>query len=375
MKVPFNRPISLDRFSDFGVEIKKLDSYGGNGPVSRLVEEELRQLLGLRTFMTSSCTQAIDLSLLALDLEKDDEIIMPSFNFTSAPAVVASYGAKPIFVDIDIKNLNINVPEIEEAISQKTKAVLVINYGGNPCDWENLAKLLNPLNIPIIEDNAHGLGGSFNGKPLGSFGTMSCHSFHYTKNIHCGEGGSLTVNDPNILERVEILREKGTDRSKYLKGLQSKYSWMDKGGSFLLSDILSQILLSQLRELANVIKSRSLIWNFYQVNLEKWADRNGFRMSPQNPNTENSAHIFYLIAPNKDKCRDFLSYLESRDIQAMPHYQALNLSQGAKRLSPSYGQSCPNAEYVADNLVRLPLWYEMQTDMYHYVVNSILSYR
>jgi dTDP-4-amino-4,6-dideoxygalactose transaminase len=310
------------------------------------------------------------LASLVIDLKPGDEVIMPSFTFTSAALAVVNFGGVPIFVDSNLQNLCIDISDVEKKITEKTRAISWVNYGGMSCNLRELKELAGRHKIFLIEDNAHSLGGSFNGGKLGSFGDLSTQSFHATKNIQCGEGGSIGVNNAALLERLEKIREKGTDRSNYIRGEVQKYQWMEKGLSSLLAEPLAAMLLGQLMEFTRIQARRIEVFETYQeIIATDFPELSDFVILPP---TENSriAHVFPLLLPSHlrgdliaDRCR-------RRGVSITTHYQPLHSSQAAlKILGPQ--SSLPTSERIGRSLIRLPLWVGLNRKMCHKVLETL----
>lgn len=274
-KIPFNR-------ADIGAQdlelLAKSISDGhisGNGPFTKRAEAEISRVIGShKTLLTTSCTHALEMSALLLNLKAGDEIIVPAFTFVSTASAFMLYGAKPVFVDVHHDTLNIDPEAVELAITERTRAICVVHYGGVACEMEKLTRIAKQYDLVLIEDNAHGLFAKYKGQYLGTFGSLATQSFHETKNITCGEGGALIVNDPKLAERAEILREKGTDRTKFLRGQVDKYTWVDVGSSWVISDLLAAILCGQLERADKIYETRMRIWNRYNSELAIWAKNN-----------------------------------------------------------------------------------------------------
>jgi len=372
--IPFNKPYFGKSSSIELSKVLESDKFSGDGPMTGLATSKLIEVMDVpNALLTTSCTQSLELSSLLLDLKPGDEVIMPAFNFTSQAIAVANFGAIPVFVDINRKTKNIDFKKIGSAISLKTRAISVVNYAGIACDFDDIREVASKSDLVVIEDNAHGLGGALNGRRLGSFGDISVQSFHDTKNIQCGEGGSITFNNLKFLDRAKVLREKGTNRQAFLDGQVDKYSWVDLGGSYLLSDILAAILLGQLAEFQEIQKSRIQIWNAYQNALQIWAEKNRFEVPHIPQGNSNTAHMFYLIAPSK-KVRDhFISRLSEKGIDARFHYQALHNTKAGIKFGRVV-EECEVAESIAETLVRLPLWYGMKEEEISQVIDGVLEF-
>lgn len=373
MRVPFARPINMRQFGDPFGGVEDI-SYSGSYPYSSKAEALMNCFVGGYNLLTASCTQALEMSLLLHNVNPGDEVIMPSFNFTSAPAVVSSFGATPVFADIKTEDCNIDPDSILDVLSEKTKAIIVVNYAGNPCNFEMLKKIALDNNLALIEDNAHGLGSKLSGRPLGTFGDVGCHSFHYTKNLHCGEGGAITLNSPDLIERAQIVREKGTNRWQFSQGRIDKYTWIDKGGSFLLSDFLSRILCSQLDNFQIIQENRLGTWNYYHRELFLMATQAGFICQTVTPDVTPSAHMFYLISRSPERAQSLLNHLRNCGVEATQHYQALHLSPGAKMFASNPRTNLNTAEFVSNGIIRLPLWYGMKEVEKEFVVQHVSSF-
>lgn len=373
IRIPFNKPYLPPQSTELVEEALRSTHLHGDGKFSREAEGLLSRLSGGGgVFLTASCTQALEMATLLLDLNPGDEVILPSFTFTSAVTSLVNFGVKPVFVDINLKDLNINASLIHKAITPKTKAISVVNYGGVACDYEKIGEIASEYNLKIIEDNAHGLMGSLKNQPLGSFGDVATLSFHATKNIQCGEGGALIVNDQSMLARAFTLREKGTNRKQFLEGGVEKYEWFDKGGSYLLPEVLSALLVSQLRESKFIQNERARVWNRYHDELLEVSITNGWRLAEFDSEAVHAFHNFYLILP--DGVRQKLgAYLRNKGIEANAHYQALHASKAGRQMGRSVGDF-PISNIASTNLLRLPLWTGMTDDEIESVISTIKSF-
>jgi dTDP-4-amino-4,6-dideoxygalactose transaminase len=351
--IPFNRASfdrgELDRVRD----ALENGHISGDGPFSRQAENILSKMHdGARVLLTPSCSHALELAASLVGFEPGDEIIVPSFTFVTSVSSFVAHGATPVFCDIDPITLGLDLQQAKELVTPKTKAIVLVHYGGVPADPEGFAQLAEEHNLVLIEDNAHGLGGRSNGKALGTFGAMSTLSFHETKNITCGEGGALVINDPRYIQRAEIIREKGTDRSRFFRGQVDKYTWQALGSSWVLSDILSAVLVAQLRHFDEIQASRLHLWAHYINSLGDWATKNRFSLGGGNSGT---AHLFYVLAPDHQTQLDFLDHMKSRRIGAVFHYQPLHTSPMGRKLRQD-DRALPVTEQIAPRLVRLPLY-------------------
>jgi dTDP-4-amino-4,6-dideoxygalactose transaminase len=312
------------------------------------------------------------MAALLLNLNPGDEVIVPSFTFVSTASAFALFGATPVFVDSDDVTLNIDPLLIERAITPKTRAICVVHYGGVACDMQRILEVAAAHNLVVIEDNAHGLFAKYKGKHLGTFGALATQSFHETKNLTCGEGGALLINDESLIERAEILREKGTDRSKFLRGQVDKYTWVDIGSSWIMSDMLAAVLYGQLERNDEIQSQRMAIWNRYALELAEWATRQGVRTPHVPVDCEHTGHVFHLRFTEGQVRDRFITHLREREISAVFHYQPLHLSHVGMKYGGFAGQ-CPVSEKAGDCLVRLPLFNALTTDEQSRVIEAVLT--
>jgi dTDP-4-amino-4,6-dideoxygalactose transaminase len=310
------------------------------------------------------------MAALLLDIAPGDEVICPAFTFVSTINAFALRGAVPRFVDIRRDTLNLDERALERAITPRTRAILVVHYAGVACDMDAIMRIANARAIPVIEDNAHGLFATYRGKPLGSFGAMSTLSFHETKNLTCGEGGALVLNDARLIERAEILREKGTNRSRFFRGQVDKYTWVDVGSSYLPSDLLAAYLWAQLEARDRIQCRRQEIWSRYAAELGEWAASRGVTMPTVPDGCEHPAHLFYLLAPSLAARTAFIEILRGQQILTVFHYQPLHLSEMGRRFGGMPGQ-CPITEEVADRLIRLPLYFQLTDAQQRRVIDAV----
>ncbi len=352
----FNRPDITASDRDYLAEAIIGGHSSGNGPFTQRVEEHICSTTGTnRTLLTTSCTHALEMSALLCNLAPGDEVIVPSYTFVSTASAFALFGAKPVFVDSRQDTLNIDASLIEAAITPRTRAICVVHYGGVACEMEEILELAKAHNLAVIEDNAHGLFAKYRGKFLGTFGSLATQSFHETKNLTCGEGGALLVNDPALLERAEILREKGTNRSRFLRGQVDKYTWVDIGSSWVLSDLLAAILWGQLQRASEINARRVAIWNQYNSNLQDWADKHGVLRPFVPAGCEHVGHVYHLRFREGEQRTRFINHMREHQISCVFHYQPLHVSPVGQRFGGFAGQ-CPVSEHAGECLVRLPLY-------------------
>lgn len=347
----------------------------GNGPFCRECESLLeRRLPGARVLLTPSCTHALEMAAMLLDMRPGDEVIVPSFTFVSTALAFASRGARPVFCDSRPDTLNIDERLLPGLITDRTRAVVAMHYGGVACEMDAIRSLAAGRGLVLVEDNAHGLFGTYRGKPLGTFGSMAAQSFHETKNITCGEGGALVVNDASLVGRALVMRDKGTDRTKFLEGLVDRYTWVDTGSSYVLSDLLGAFLLAQL-ENADVFQERRLrIWRRYMDGLSEWAASTGVGLPAVPEGCSHPGHLFHLMMPDGAARRRFIAHLAERGIMAVFHYQPLHLSSMGRALGGRQGQ-CPVAESAGERLVRLPFFASLSAAEQDDVIEAVISSR
>ena len=370
-KIPFNRADIGKHDIELLSESISAGHISGNGPFTKRAEEQITKTLGNdRTLLTTSCTHALEMSALLLRFKPGDEVIVPAFTFVSTASAFMLYGAKPVFVDVRQDTLNIDLDQAEAAITTRTRAICVVHYGGVACEMDRLTKLAKDHNLILIEDNAHGLFAKYRGKYLGTFGALATQSFHETKNITCGEGGALVINDASLAERAEILREKGTDRTKFLRGQVDKYTWVDVGSSWVISDLLAAILFGQLSRADEIYEQRMKIWNRYHNELQSWAAKHDVTLPTVPEGCEHTGHVYHLRFQHGVQRDKFIENLKQLGIYAVFHYQPLHLSTVGRTLGGRDGQF-PVTESAGDCLVRLPLFNSLTSDEQTYIIDSI----
>lgn len=348
----------------------------GPGNVSKNVESILSKLIGTKsTFLTPSGTAALEMIAILLDIKPGDEVIMPSWTFSSTATSFILRGAKIIFVDVELDSLNMNPIGVEKAISRKTKAIVTINYGGIPGDIESLSKLAKERNVHFVEDNAHGFGGSINGKSLGSFGELSALSFHQTKNLQCGEGGALTINEIKFSARAEIIREKGTDRSSFIRGEIDKYTWRDIGSSFVISEILAKYLQSNLEEFESNQSKRRATWKTYENALKGWAENIGAKVPVHDVSVIPACHAFWVLLPNPEVTLRFIDYMKKHSIGVSRHYVPLHSAPAALKYSCTTHGDMDNTNLLGEQLVRLPMYSSLSNDQVTRIVETVGNFK
>jgi dTDP-4-amino-4,6-dideoxygalactose transaminase len=372
--IDFNRPALIGNELAYITEAIERLHISGDGYFTRRCHALLEQELGVaKVLLTTSCTHALEMTALLLDFKPGDEVILPSFTFVSSVNAFVLRGASPIFVDIRPDTLNLDENQLEAKISQRTRAVLAVHYAGVGCEMDSILDITRREGIPLVEDNAHGLFGKYKDKLLGTFGSLATLSFHETKNISCGEGGALLINDPALIDRAEIIREKGTNRSRFFRGQVDKYTWVDIGSSYLPSDILAAFLFAQLEVRNEIQARRKRIWERYDQALKSWAIQNGAHLPVVPPHCEQPYHMFYMILPTLEARQGLIKFLKSKDIQSVFHYLPLHLSDMGRRFGGQVGD-CPVTEHVSDCLVRLPFHPHLNESDQARVIEAIQSY-
>ncbi len=373
--IDFNKPELLGKELEYVAQAYEKNHISGDGYFTRLSQNVLEQTLGVpKVLLTPSCTHALEMAALLLDIQPGDKVIVPDFTFVSTINAFALRGAIPIFIDIRPDTLNLDESLLEQHISPRVKAILPVHYAGVSCEMDRILEIAGRYSIPVVEDNAHGLFGKYKGKFLGTFGVLATQSFHETKNISCGEGGALVINDPALIERAEIIREKGTNRSRFFRGMVDKYTWVDVGSSYLLSDILAAILYAQLEKHQIIQSRRKQIWEYYYTNLTTWSNENNIRLPIVPEHCEQAYHMFYLLLPDLSTRQALIQHLKERGIVAVFHYQPLHLSEMGRK----YGgkpQDCPVTEKIADQLLRLPFYNSMTRQEQDAVIQALYDFR
>jgi dTDP-4-amino-4,6-dideoxygalactose transaminase len=369
--IPFNRPYTTGQEYDYIRQAIDNGHVSGDGPFTRRCQELLEQrFAGSRALLTTSCTDALEMCALLMKLSPGDEVILPSFTFVSTANAFVLHGARPVFADIRPDTLNIDERQLPALITDRTRAIVVVHYAGVGCQMDAIAEIANSRGVPVIEDNAHGLFGTFRGRHLGTFGSLATLSFHETKNVSCGEGGALVINDPAFVERAEILREKGTNRSHFFRGQVDKYTWVDRGSSFLPSDMLAAFLLAQLEAAEDIQCRRRRIWQTYARELTGWAVDRNIRMPFVPDECEQPYHMFYLLLPDLVHRQSMIAHLRSQGILSVFHYVPLHLSEMGLQFGGRVGL-CPVTEDVSDRLLRLPFYNGMTSGEQMRVIEAV----
>lgn len=373
--IPFNRSSTLGKELQYIAEALLIGQIAGDQAFTRRCQALLESLTGARRAMlTTSCTHALEMAALLLDLQPGDEVIVPSFTFVSTANAFVLRGARPVFIDIRPDTMNLDETLLPGLITERTRAIVPVHYAGVACEMDAILAVARSRGIVVVEDNAHGLFGRYRGKPLGTFGELATQSFHETKNITCGEGGALLVNDARFVERAEILREKGTNRSRFFRGEVDKYTWVDVGSSYVVSDVLAAFLFGQLEQWERVQARRKQLWDYYHLHLADWARTNQVRLPTVPRHCEQAYHMFYLVLPSLEARQGLITHLKAQGILAVFHYQPLHLSAMGRQFGGVPG-ACPVSEMAGDCLLRLPFFNDLTPADQARVVQAVLTYR
>jgi len=373
--VPFNKPSFAGNEQRYIAEGIATQHISGDGAFTIRCSALLESLLSVnKVFLTTSCTHALEMCALLLNIQEGDEVITPSFTFVSTVNAFVLRGAKPVFIDIRPDTLNMDESQLERLLSKRTKAVVPVHYGGVGCEMDRISEICAGAGVAIVEDNAHGLFAKYKGKLLGTFGGLATQSFHETKNFQCGEGGALLINDERLVDRAEIIREKGTNRSRFFRGQVDKYSWVDVGSSYLPSDILAAFLYAQLEERDTIQARRKQIWDRYYSQLKPWAESVGISLPTVPAHCEQSYHVFYLLLPSLEIRQKLIAHLASKRILAVYHYLPLHASEMGRKLGYE-ASDCPVTVDISDRLLRLPFFNSLSEVEQQQVVDALLEFK
>jgi dTDP-4-amino-4,6-dideoxygalactose transaminase len=372
--IPFNKPTIIGKELFYISQAILSGNSAGDAGFTKECHKYLEQALGVpKALLTTSCTHALEMAALLLDIQPGDEVIVPSFTFVTTANAFVLRGARPVFIDIRPDTLNLDETQLERLITPRTRAILPVHYAGVGCEMNVISEIAARYDIPIVEDNAHGLFGKYKGQYLGTFGTFATQSFHETKNFICGEGGALLINDPSYIERAEIIREKGTNRSRFFRGQVDKYTWVDIGSSYLPSDILAAFLYAQLEACDEIQTKRQHIWETYNVRLGDWAGENGVQLPTVPSYCDQSYHMFYILLPSLEIRQALIEHLKASKILSVFHYLPLHLSDMGRRFGGVEGD-CPVTESVSDRLLRLPFYNDMTEAEQAQVIEALTGF-
>jgi dTDP-4-amino-4,6-dideoxygalactose transaminase len=373
-RIPFNRPCLVGNELEYISEGIRSGHASGDGPYTKRCHTLLEQVLSVpKVLLTTSCTHALEMAALLLDVQPNDEVIVPSFTFVTTVNAFVLRGARPVFVDIRPDTLNLDEAQLEGLITPRTKAIVPVHYAGVGCEMDAILEVAKCHGIAVVEDNAHGLFGKYKGKYLGTFGALATQSFHETKNFICGEGGALLINDPQYIERAEIIREKGTNRSRFFRGQVDKYTWVDVGSSYLPSDILAAFLYAQLEAREQIQAKRRRVWEYYYEHFQGWAKDHNVQLPIVPAHCEQPYHMFYLLMPSLEQRQALIAHLRAHGILSVFHYLPLHLSEMGQRFGGKESD-CPVTEDVSDRLLRLPFYNELIEEEQARIVDAIRDF-
>jgi dTDP-4-amino-4,6-dideoxygalactose transaminase len=374
LRIPFNRASLLGHELDFVRKAVENGHISGDGPFTRRCEELLESELGpARVLLTTSCTHALELAALLLDVAAGDEVVVPSFTFVSGANAFALRGARIVFADVRPDTLNLDEAQLPDLVGERTRAIVPTHYAGVGCELDEIDAVAARVGAAVVEDNAHGLFGRYRGRPLGTFGALAAQSFHETKNVTCGEGGALVVNDASLVDRAEIVREKGTNRKQFFRGQVDKYTWIDTGSSYVQSELLAAFLYAQLEARERIQDARRRVWERYAQSLGDWATERGVGLPVVPAHCDQAFHMFYVLLASLEERTALIEHLRARGILAVFHYQPLHLSEMGRALGGRVGQ-CPVAEDVADRLLRLPFYTGLSATEQDEVVEAVRAF-
>ena len=373
--IPFNRSSLRGRELEYIFQTITIGQIAGDQTFSRKCHTLLEKTLGVkRALVTTSCTHALEMAALLLDLQPGDEVIVPSFTFVSTINAFVLRGATPVFCDVRPDTLNLDETKLDALITPRTRVIVPVHYAGVACEMDAILHIAARRDIAVVEDNAHGLFGKYRGRWLGTLGCLATQSFHETKNVTCGEGGALLINDERFVERAEIIREKGTNRSRFFRGQVDKYSWMDIGSSYVMSDVLAAFLFGQLEVWPDIQKRRERIWRAYHEQLAAWCRDSGVRQPVVPGHCEQAWHMYYLLLPSLEVRTALIAHLKARGILSVFHYLPLHLSEMGRRLGGQAG-ACPVTEDVSERLLRLPFFNDLSESDQAHVVDAVCEFR
>jgi dTDP-4-amino-4,6-dideoxygalactose transaminase len=374
-RIPFNRPPYTGNEDQYVLAAMRSDKISGDGEYGLKCQEWFDQYLGCKkSFLTPSCTQALEMAALLIDIQPGDEVIMPSYTFVSTANAFVLRGAKIVFVDIRPDTMNIDEALIEAAITPKTKAIVPVHYAGVGCEMDTIMNIAQRHGLFVIEDAAQGMISTYKGRALGTIGHMAAYSFHETKNVTSGgEGGLLIINDEQFVQRAEIIREKGTNRSQFFRGMVDKYSWVDVGSSYLPSELQAAFLWGQLECAEKITQNRLAIWNDYHAGLSSLESRGLIELPMIPPDCTHNGHMFYIKAKDLEERTALLSHLHADDIYAVFHYVPLHTAPAGRRFSRFNGNDVFTTK-ESERLIRLPIWYAMDKQTGEHIVQSVLKY-
>jgi dTDP-4-amino-4,6-dideoxygalactose transaminase len=371
IQIPFNRPFIIGNELCYIAQAVQKGQLAGDGEFTKKCNAWMEQKFGAKkVLLTHSCTAALEMAALLADIQAGDEVILPSYTFVSTANAFVLRGAVPVWCDIREDTLNIDESKIEALITEKTKAIVPVHYAGVGCEMDVIMEIAQRHNLLVIEDAAQAVTATYRGRNLGTIGHLGCYSFHETKNLIAGEGGALVINDPRFIERAEIIREKGTNRSKFFRGQVDKYTWVDIGSSYLPSELIAAFLYAQLEEADKINHKRLALWGAYYQGLKPLMDSGKLRLPVIPSHCGHNAHMFYIILPTPTQRDALMAGLREQGIYSVFHYIPLHTAPMGRSVQPSV-PVLPVTEAIAPRLLRLPLFYELTTEQVEHVVQSI----
>ena len=374
MFIPFNKPPYIGKESEYVLDAVNKGHISGDGEYTKKCAKELEELSGTkRALLTTSCTHATEMAALLADIKPGDEVIMPSYTFVSTADAFVLRGATPVFVDIRPDTMNIDETLIEDAITSKTKAIVPVHYAGVGCEMDTIMDIARRHNLTVIEDAAQAIASTYKGKALGTFGDFGCYSFHETKNISMGEGGALLIQNEDLVEPAEIIREKGTNRAKFFRGQIDKYTWVNYGSSYLPSDMNAAYLWAQLENIDTIQKKRISVWNRYKEGLSELEKKEYIEFGVIPDECTNNAHMFYIKVSDLETRTELISYLKEKGIMAVFHYVPLHSAPAGRKFGRFNGEDRYTTK-ESERLIRLPLFYSISDEEVEYTIEMLLKY-
>lgn len=372
--IPFNKAVYLPEAFEYVEDVVKSSKIAGDGKYTRLCSEWMEKNFNAKkVLMTTSCTAALEMAAILMNVEESDEIIMPSYTFVSTANAFVLRGAKCVFVDVRPDTMNIDENKIEAAITDRTKAIVVVHYAGVSCEMDKIMDIAKKRKLFVVEDAAQGVMSTYKGKALGTIGDFGCYSFHETKNYTMGEGGALVINNEEYISRAEILREKGTNRSRFYRGEIDKYSWVDIGSSFLPSEFNVSYLFGQLEKAVDINENRLESWQYYYDNLKEYQAAGKIELPNVPEECKHNAHMFYIKLKNIEQRSDFIEFMKANEIYCVFHYVPLHSSEAGIRYGRFNGQDIYTT-LESDRLVRLPIFYDLKKEELELCIEKIKSF-
>lgn len=373
-RIPFNRPFIAGKELFYIAQAVTYGNLGGDGHFTQQCSRLLEQRFGIgKTLLVPSCTAALEMAAMLFNLEEGDEVIVPSFTFVSTVNAFVRLGARPVFVDIRPDTLNIDENLIEDAITDRTRAIFPIHYAGVGCEMDRIQAIANRNGLRVAEDAAQGVNAFYNGRALGSIAELGCYSFHETKNYICGEGGALCINDPELIERAEIIRDKGTNRKQFFRGQVDKYTWVDVGSSYVISEVCSAFLYAQLEMLDVISQRRKAIYQYYRQHLKPLVGEGLLKLPLIPEDCVSNSHLFYILLPDRATRDGLMSHLNQQGIHAVFHYVPLHTAPMGEGFGYKEGD-LPVTEELSGRLLRLPLYYDITEPDQERVVAEVRSF-